>query len=159
MKAHLLTGLGLAVFASILGVAAAVLSSCGIALALGTGTWCSPLTWFVGSIFAMATSLVVGLPMCLLFRRLGLERHWQYVLGGVLCAVPLWYELAQPFDSARWHHAGGFDSLNYLGSGAFGGFFFWWFSRRMRGDAQQVAGPMVPKSDSGEQSEPPHGSA
>lgn len=130
MREHILTGLSLAALASILGVTAAAMSSCGIGLALGTGTWCSPAIWFIGSFFAMAAALIGGLPMWFLFRRLGLERHWQYVLGGMLCALPLWYALAQPFDSARWQHAGGLDSLNYLGSGAFGGFFFWLLSKR-----------------------------
>lgn len=136
MRAQISLGLSLALLAAILGVTAASLSSCGIGLALGTGTWCSPATWFVGLIFAMIVALIGGLPMWFLFRRLGLERHWQYVLGGVICALPLWYELAQPFDSARWQHAGGFDSLNYLGSGAFGGFFFWLLLKRVRSDAQ-----------------------
>ena len=140
MRAQLVAGLSLAVIAAILGVTMAVLSSCGIGLVLGTGTWCSPLVWFVGSLLAIATSLVGGVPMWFLFRRLGLERHWQYVLGGMLCALPAWYGLAQPFDSARWHHAGGFDSLNYLGSGAFGGLFFWFLSKQIRNDALQQDG-------------------
>jgi hypothetical protein len=130
--------LSLAVLSAILGVAAAVLSNCGIGLFLGTDTWCSPLTWFVGSFFAIIAALIGGLPLWFLFGRLGLKRHWQYVLGGTLCALPFWYELAQPFDSARWHAAGGYDSLTYLGSGAFGGLFFWLFSQRLHNDALQT---------------------
>lgn len=139
MRGHILSGAALAVLASILGVTVAVLSSCGIGLMQGTDTLCSPLIWFVGSLVAIVTSLVGGLPMWLLFRRFGLERHWQYALGGMLCALPGWYMLAQPFDSARWHHAGGFDSLNYLGSGAFGGFFFWLLLKSMRHDPNNAA--------------------
>jgi hypothetical protein len=129
-----LSGGALAVLASILGVTAAVLSGCGIGLMLGTDTLCSPLIWFVGSTVAMVVSVMGGLPMWFLFRRFGLERHWQYALGGLLCALPGWYLLAQPFDSARWLHAGGFDSLHYLGSGVFGGFFFWLLLKSIRHD-------------------------
>ena len=125
----LLVGSKVAVLAAVVGVAAAVLSSCGIGLVLATGTGCSPLAWFVGSLIAIVVAIFGGLPLWLLFRRLGFRRHWQFVLGGVLCALPVWYLLAGPFDSARWQHAGVFDTLNYLGSGAFGGFFFWLFSR------------------------------
>jgi hypothetical protein len=92
----------------------------------------------VGSFFAIIAALIGGLPLWFLFGRLGLKRHWQYVLGGTLCALPFWYELAQPFDSARWHAAGGYDSLTYLGSGAFGGLFFWLFSQRLHNDALQT---------------------
>ncbi|MGV3571494.1 MAG: hypothetical protein ACO1PB_12910 [Ramlibacter sp.] len=64
-----------------------------------------------------------------------MNKHWQFALAGLICAVPVWYLLASPFDSARWLHAGGFDSLNYLGSGVFGGFFFWLLLKVRRTDA------------------------
>ncbi len=131
----LIVGAKAAVLAAILGVTAALLGSCAVGLVLGSGTWCSPLLWFVGSVLAIVVALVGGLPLWLLLRRLGLNRPWHYVAGGVLCAVPLWYVLAGPFDSLRWQYAGGFDSFNYLGAGGFGGFFFWLFSRLPSGDA------------------------
>jgi hypothetical protein len=131
----MLLSAGILVLAAILGVAAGVGSTCGIGLSIGTSTWCSPLAWFVGSLIAVPASLLGGLPLWLLFQRLGFRHHWQFVLGGTLCALPVWYLLASPFEPERWYHAGGFDSLNYLGSGAFGGYFFWVLSRLPRGNA------------------------
>ena len=45
-------------------------------------------------------------------------------------AVPFWYSLAQPFESARWVQSGFFDSINYLGSGVLAGLAFWWLAIR-----------------------------
>jgi hypothetical protein len=121
--------------AAVLGVALAVTLSCGIGIALGTNTWCSPLIWFVGSQIGIVVALVIGLPLHAFFRRRHLVQWWQFALAGVVAALPVWYLLAAPFTSARWHQSGAFDSLNYLGSGAFGGFIFWWFSRLPRGNS------------------------
>jgi hypothetical protein len=117
--------------AAIMGVSAATSMSCGIGLLAGTSTWCGlPLFWLVGWPIAGLTAIVLGLPTYLAFRRLGLARWWQFALGGALLAVPFWYQLAQPFSSARWVASGSYDSLNYLGSGFLAGLAFWWLSAR-----------------------------
>jgi hypothetical protein len=121
--------------AALLGVAAATLSTCILGLFLGTDTWCSPLGFLFGAPFGLVAALVGGLPLWFVFRRLNFTKHWQFALGGLLCALPIWYQLASPFNSARWHHAGGFDSLNYLGSGVLGGMFFWLLLKSRRGGA------------------------
>jgi hypothetical protein len=77
-------------------------------------------------------TLVIGVPAYFLFRWLGI-RHWfWFALGGLLIAVPFWSLLAEPFHSARWHQAGLFDSLNYLGSGLLAGLFLWFVAVRRR---------------------------
>jgi ABC-type spermidine/putrescine transport system permease subunit II len=120
--------------AAVAGVVGATAVTCGVGLAHGTGTWCGlPLYWIVGIPPAIFSALVFGLPAYWLFRKVGLRRWWQFVLGGLVFAIPVWYELAQPFESARWRASGFFDSLNYLGTGALAGFAFWWLMFRMRG--------------------------
>ncbi|MDO9334181.1 MAG: hypothetical protein Q7T57_06650, partial [Dehalococcoidales bacterium] len=76
------------------------------------------------------SAVILGLPAHLAFRRLGLRSWWQFMLGGLIFAVPVWYSLAEPFESPRWIQSGFFDSLNYLGSGAIAGFAFWWLAIR-----------------------------
>jgi len=127
---------GLLALAALLGVGAATSTSCVVGLALGTGSWCSWLTWFVGVVFAVPIALVIGLPLQIIFERWQFHKAWQYVVAGTLCAAPVWYFLAVPF-STRWEHAGGFDSLNYLGSGAFGGLCYWILSVKIQQRAIQ----------------------
>jgi hypothetical protein len=123
------------VLAAILGVVGATAVTCAVGLATGTGTWCGlPLYWVVGTPFAVASAVVLGFPASLAFRKLGLHRWWQFVLGGTALALPIWFGLAQPFDSVRWLASGLFDSLNYLGSGAVAGLAFWWLTTRQRGE-------------------------
>jgi hypothetical protein len=117
--------------AAVIGVVGATSSACVIGLSSGTGTWCGfVLVWPIGIIFAVPVALLLGAPADLLYRKAGLRRWWQFVLGGSLLSLPLWYELAQPFASARWQASGLFDSLNYIGSGALGGLAYWWLSIR-----------------------------
>jgi hypothetical protein len=117
--------------AAIIGVSAATSTSCGIGLLAGTSTWCGLLLfWLVGWPIAAITAIVLGLPTYLAFKRLGLVRWWQFALGGALLAVPFWYQLAQPFSSARWASSGSYDSINYLGSGFLAGLALWWLSAR-----------------------------
>jgi len=117
--------------AAIIGVSAATSTSCGIGLLAGTSTWCGlPMSWLVGWPIAVVTAVVLGLPTYLAFKRLGLVRWWHFALGGALLAAPFWYQLAQPFSSARWMSSGSYDSLNYLGSGLLAGLAFWWLSTR-----------------------------
>jgi len=125
---------GLLCVAAIIGIVMATAITCGVGLVSGSSTWCGlPLYLIVGGLPAMASAVVLGFPASLLFRRLGLRRWWQFVLGGTVFALPVWYELAEPFASARWLSAGFFDSLNYLGSGAFAGLVFWWLSIKVYG--------------------------
>jgi hypothetical protein len=118
--------------AAVIGVSVATSASCGIGLLAGTSTWCGlPLFWMVGWPIAGIAAVVLGLPIYLAFRCLGLVRWWQFALGGAFLAVPFWYLLAQPFSSTRWASSGLYDSLNYLGSGSLAGFAFWWLSGRL----------------------------
>ena len=127
----MLRTIGTLCIAAMLGVVGASSTTCGIGLLSGISTWCGfPLVWLVGFPLAIVTSVVLGFPALIIFRKLGFSQWWQFIIGGLLLAVPVWYELAQPFTSTRWLHAGFFDSLNYLGSGMFGGLAFWWFSAR-----------------------------
>jgi hypothetical protein len=121
--------------AAILGVVVATSSSCVVGLGTGTGTWCGlPWFWLVGFPVALVSTLLLGVPTAFIFRKFHFERWWQFIIGGAAVAVPFWYQLAQPFGSARWQQSGFFDTLNYLGSGAFGGLFFWWLLRKLDGE-------------------------
>ena len=141
--------LGLSCLAAILGVVTATSSTCGVGLASGTDTWCGlQWVWLVGFPTAIAFALVVGFPAALLYRKLGLTRWWQFLAGGALIATPYWFAMAEPFTSVRWQQSGFFDSLNYLGSGALAGIWFWWLSHRapsnpaVKRDAPQAARPL-----------------
>jgi hypothetical protein len=133
----MLRTIGLLCLAAVLGVTVATAGTCGVGLATGTGTWCGlPLYWIVGFPPAVLVAVIFGLPAHLLFQRIGLRSWVWFVVGGLLFSVPVWHSLAQPFDSPRWVQSGFFDSLNYLGSGAFGGLAFWWLAiRRPSGNA------------------------
>jgi hypothetical protein len=123
---------GLLCVAAVAGVIAATTLTCGVGLLSGTATWCGILIPLVGTPVAIVCALVAGIPAYLLFRQLNVSKWWHYALGGVVIAVPTWYELAMPFSSSRWHHAGAFDSLNYLGSGLFAGLTFFFLLRARR---------------------------
>jgi hypothetical protein len=121
--------------AAVLGVVAATFCTCGIGLVSGTSTWCGlPLFWFIGFPMAIVSALVFGAPVAFIYRRFGLVQWWQFVLGATIAAIPFWFELAEPFDSPRWKQSGFFDSLNYLGSGAFAGLFYWWFVTKFQAE-------------------------
>ena len=119
--------------AAIIGVAFSTSTTCGIGLFNGTSNWCAiPLVWFVGFPIALVVALIFGIPFAMIFARLGFSKWWQYLIAATLVSVPVWYELAQPFESVRWYQSGFYDSLNYLGSGAFAGLAYWvigiWFN-------------------------------
>ena len=118
-------------FASIMGVVGATTSACVIGLAIGTSTWCGVhLAWPVGFVLAIPCAVLFGFPAQFIYRKLGLTRWWQFVIGGVVIAIPIWESFAQPFSSARWLQSGFFDSLIFLGSGAFAAIVFWFLDRR-----------------------------
>jgi hypothetical protein len=118
----------LLLLAAVIGVVGATSLTCTVGLISGTNTWCGFIfAWPVGLFFAVPLALVLGLPADWLFRRFSIRQWWPFVLLGVLASVPVWYSLAEPFDSARWRSSGLFDSLNYLGCGAIAGFAYWWF--------------------------------
>jgi hypothetical protein len=113
-------------FAAVLGVSISTAGTCVVGLFAGTGTWCAlPLYWIFGFPPAIAVSIIFGFPTLLAFRRFQLKKWWHFVAGGALFSSPIWWALAQPFDSPRWLENGLFDSLNFIGSGALGGFAFW----------------------------------
>ena len=89
-----------------------------------------PWMWIVGAIVAIPHAVVFGLPAFVAFRKYGLGRWWHYAIGGVLIAVPCWVLIAQPFDSARWRYAGGYDSVNILGTGLVAAILFWAMERK-----------------------------
>lgn len=111
--------------AAVIGVVVATGLSCVIGLSLGTDNWCELLIPFVGFWIAIPVALLAGLPLFILFQRRQISSWWQYGFGGFMLALPIWWLFATPFESARWQHAGFFDSLVYLGSGAFGGLAFY----------------------------------
>jgi len=120
--------------AAIIGVALATSTTCGVGLFNGTSNWCAlPLVWFVGFPIALMVALILGVPFAIIFAKLGFRQWWQFLIAAILVSVPVWYELAQPFESVRWHQSGFYDSLNYLGSGAFAGLAYWaignWFNK------------------------------
>ena len=129
--------------AAVIGVAAATSTTCGVALAHDTRTWCGlPFVWFIGFPVAIVAAIVLGLPLTLIFWKLRLTRWWQFGLTGLVCAMPIWSVLAQPFGSTRWAQSGFFDSLNYLGSGFVGGLAYWWITRKfgIRGGTPEAPG-------------------
>lgn len=143
--------LALLCIAAVLGVVTATSSTCGIGLIAGTTTWCwMPGLWLFAFPVATVFAVVLGFPAALLYRRLGLVRWWQFAVGGAVIAVPFWFEAALPFASPRWQQSGFYDSLNYLGSGLFGGLWFWFllrwrskmpFNPTVERDAPQAARP------------------
>ena len=122
--------------AAVIGVVSATSSACVIGLALGTGTCCGfILVWPLGIVIAIPVAVLFGVPADLLYRKAGLRSWWQFLLGGSLLALPLWYEMAQPFASVRWQMSGFFDSLNFVGSGAIAGLAYWWLRVRRSNSA------------------------
>lgn len=118
--------------AAVIGVTGATFTTCGVGLAHGTGTWCGlPLVWFIGFPIAIVAALIFGLPLALLFWKFRLTNWWQFGMAGFTCAVPFWFELAEPFTSVRWAQSGFYDSLNYLGSGLAGGLAYWWICQKI----------------------------
>jgi hypothetical protein len=81
----------------------------------------------VASIFSTAFALLLGWPLSLLYRRLGLARWWQFCLGGVICAVPFWFAWFYPFNTGHWEAYGVHNSLYFYGVGFLGGYFYWRF--------------------------------
>lgn len=117
--------------AAIIGVATATVTTCGVGLVQGTGTWCGlHWTWLIGFPLAVIAAIIFGLPLEFLFRKWRITRWWQYGLTGFICAIPVWIQLAQPFTSFRWKHPGLYDSLNYLGSGVASGLAYWWICQK-----------------------------
>ena len=118
--------------AAVIGVTGATFTTCGVGLAHGTSTRCGlPLVWFIGFPFAIVAALIFGLPLALLFWKLRWARWWQFGMAGLICAIPFWMELAEPFTSVRWAESGLYDSLNYLGSGLAGGLVYWWICQKV----------------------------
>jgi hypothetical protein len=112
--------------AALIGVTGATSVTCGVGLFHGTGTWCAlPLIWFIGFPFAIIVAIIFGLPVAFLFWKFRLTHWWQFGMAGLICALPMWRELAEPFTSVRWQQSGLYDSLNYLGSGLGGGLAYW----------------------------------
>ena len=82
---------------------------------------------FVGSLFAIFSALIFGWPLSLIFRRFGFIQWWQFCIGGVICAFPLWAAWFYPFDGGHWEAYRITNSLYFYGIGSLGGFLYWWF--------------------------------
>ncbi|NQD37806.1 hypothetical protein HPT27_12285 [Permianibacter sp. IMCC34836] len=118
--------LGQLAVSAVAGVVMATSGGCGVLMLQGSDAVCGlGWVWLFAIPTAVIFSILLGLPTLLLFKRVGFQRWWHYMLGGALIAAPFWYSLAGPFDSARWHHASLYDSINYLGSGAMAGLALW----------------------------------
>lgn len=131
------------VSAAVIGVTAATCSTCGVGLVNGTKIWCAlPIYWLFGFPVAIATAIVVGLPLTLIFWKLRLVRWWQFGIAGFVCAIPAWIDIAEPFTSGRWAQSGLYDALNYLGSGLAGGLAYWWMYQKagIRSRADDMTG-------------------
>jgi len=116
--------------AACLGVMIATSLTCAIGLSRQTSTWCGPgIILPIGIMLAIPNAIILGIPAALAFEKAGLNRWWQFVIGGIVISLPAWYVLAEPFSSTRWQAVGFFDSLNYLGTGAIAGGVFWFLKR------------------------------
>src|SRR4051812_13432096 len=114
--------------AAIIGVIAATTTTCLIGLLTGTSTWCGFIyVWPIGIVLAVPIAIILSYPIHLIFKKLNFQKWWQFAIGGLILALPIWAILAQPFTSARWQSSGFFDSLNYLGSGIAAGLIYWRF--------------------------------
>lgn len=128
-------------FAAVIGMVIATFTTCGVGLVHLTGSWCAlPLVWFVGFPIAVLAALIFGLPLAFLFWKLRLTRYWQFGITGLICAIPVWIDLAEPFTSVRWAQSGLYDSLNYLGSGLASGLAYWWISQKVGNRSNSAAG-------------------
>ena len=121
-----LTTIGLLCLAAVVGILAATSVTCGVGLVQGTDTWCGfHLMLLFGSPIAIPVALLLGFPAFLIYKRWNVRTWWMFALGGLLLATPVWYLLVSPIGNPRWEAAGLYDSINYLGTGLFGGLAFW----------------------------------
>ena len=67
------------------GVTGASAATCGMGLLSGTSTWCSGLIWFVGNALGIATAILLGFPVALLYRKARIT-HWSAFLVGGDCS-------------------------------------------------------------------------
>ena len=78
---------------------------------------------------AVVVAVIAGPVLHFTFWRLRFQSVWHYAIAGVLASLPLWFALAQPFESARWQQSGLYDTLNYVGSGLLAALCYWLLTR------------------------------
>lgn len=123
--------IALLAFAAVIGVILATSSACVIGLTQGTSTMCGfQLIWPIGMILAIPVAVVFGLPADFIYGRLGLRRWWQYLIGGVLFSLPIWFVMAVSTGLPRWQANGFFvaflDAINLIGVGVIASLVYWW---------------------------------
>lgn len=83
---------------------------------------------FVGSVFAWIVAGVIGIPLYLLYRRMGWVKLWQYLLGGMFCAIPFWALWFYPFDTVHWEVYKYSNTIYFFSVGGIAAGVFWWLS-------------------------------
>ena len=81
----------------------------------------------IGSVVAIVSAFLIGWPLSLLFRRLGLMGWWQYCIGGAVCAFPFWFAWFYPFNTGHWYAYRASNSTYFYSVGAIAGFIYWWY--------------------------------
>jgi len=79
----------------------------------------------VGYIFSIVSAVIFGLPLSAIFRRLNLTLWWQYVIGGIFCAVPFWFLWFFPFNTEHWKQYRFVNSIYFYSVGAISGAIYW----------------------------------
>jgi hypothetical protein len=95
-----------------------------------------------GLFVAYPSAFFVGLPLYLLAKRcLAALRFWQFVLGGIVSAVPGLYLLLAPFSGLYFERSWPLNAALSLGAGAASGAALWLVMRAVR--SNQVFQPTV----------------
>jgi len=79
-----------------------------------------------GSIFGLLSGLFFGWPIVKVFERYNLERLWQYIIAGIVCALPFLVGWFYPFNSEHWCVFGLTNSLYFFATGIIASIFYWY---------------------------------
>jgi len=86
----------------------------------------------VGSVIGWLVAGIIGNPMYLIYRRMGWNKLWHYLLGGIVCAVPFWAFWFYPFNSGHWEAYKYINTIYFFSVGAVAAVVFWWLSIRRK---------------------------